>query len=131
MADPVTRLVAAVHAGWRGVAAGVLTEAVCIFPEPGRVLAAIGPAVGPDHYEVAEDVVAAVGSASGAGAITARGGARPHLDLAGTVARILGELGVGSVERSEDCTACQEARYFSYRRDGPTGRQALVAARLA
>ena len=130
IADPMTHLLAVVHAGWRGVAAGILRQAISLFSDPGRVLAAVGPAVGPDHYEVGEEVVAAVASASDGGALTRRGATRPHLNLPGTVVRILGELGVLSVECSEECTACQEARFFSYRRDGPTGRQALVAARI-
>jgi purine-nucleoside/S-methyl-5'-thioadenosine phosphorylase / adenosine deaminase len=129
IADPVAHLLAVVHAGWRGVAAGILGQALALFPSPGRILAAVGPAVGPDHYEVGEEVVAAVGSASKEGALTRGSGARPHLDLPGTIARILGEFGIRSVERSEECTACQQERFFSYRRDGPTGRQALIAAR--
>jgi YfiH family protein len=131
LADPVTRTVAVVHAGWRGVAAGVLRQAVCVFPEPHRTLASIGPAIGPDHYEVGEEVVAAVASASDGGAVTRRGETRPHLDLPATVHRILSNLGVRQVERSEECTACLPDRFFSYRRDGPTGRQALIAASLA
>jgi purine-nucleoside/S-methyl-5'-thioadenosine phosphorylase / adenosine deaminase len=131
MADPVTGMLAVAHAGWRGVAAGVLTRALATFPEPGRVRAAVGPAIGPDHYEVGEEVIAAVSSASSGGAITVGRGVRPHLDLPGTVARILGELGVRHVERSEECTACLPDRFFSYRRDGATGRQALIAARLS
>jgi polyphenol oxidase len=131
MADPETRTLAVAHAGWRGVAAGVLAQAVASFPKPGRVRAAVGPAIGPDHYEVGEEVVAAVAAASSGGAIITGGAARPHLDLPGTVARILSELGVRRIERSEECTACLPDRFFSYRRDGITGRQALIAARLS
>jgi YfiH family protein len=131
MADPPTGVLAVVHAGWRGVAAGVLQEAASAFPEPGRVLAAVGPAVGPDHYEVGEEVVAAVGSASAGGAITHRRGSRIQLDLPGTVVRILGELGIRQVEAAQECTACLPERFFSHRRDGPTGRQGLLAARWA
>jgi YfiH family protein len=130
LADPSTGMLAAVHAGWRGVACGVLGEAISAFPEPGRVLAAIGPAIGPDHYEVGEDVVSAVGSASRGGAITRRTAARPHLDLPGTVLRILGELGVQRIETCEQCTACAPERFYSHRRDGATGRQALLTARV-
>jgi YfiH family protein len=131
MADPVTHMLAVAHAGWRGVAAGVLIQAIGTFPEPGRIHAAIGPAIGPDHYEVGEEVVAAVASASSGGAIATGLGTRPHLDLPRTVAQILGELGVRRIESSEECTACLPDRFFSYRRDGPTGRQALIAARLS
>jgi YfiH family protein len=131
LADPSTGTLVVAHAGWRGVAAGVLEQAVASFPQPGEIRAAVGPAIGPDHYEVGEEVVAAVAAATSGGAVTAGGTTRPHLDLPGTVARILGELGVRRIERSEECTACLPDRFFSYRRDGPTGRQALIAARMS
>lgn len=130
LADPTTRVLAVVHAGWRGAAGGILQRAVASFPEPGRMLASIGPAVGPDHYEVGEEVANAVGSACEGGAVIHGSGSRPHLDLPATVHRILSSLGIRDVERSGDCTACHADRFFSYRRDGATGRQALIAARL-
>jgi YfiH family protein len=130
LGDPVKGTIAVVHAGWRGIARGVLASALGAFPEPSRLKAAIGPAVGPDHYEVREDVALAVGMAAEGGAVTERHGSRINLDLPGTVARVLRERGVRSIERAGECTACERARFFSYRRDGETGRQALVAVRL-
>lgn len=131
LVDPETRKVAVVHAGWRGVAAGMVSAALGSFPEPSGVAAVIGPAVGPDHYEVGPDVAAAVAAASDGGAVTRREGSRLLLDLPGTVARTLRNLGVGRVDRAEECTACEPERFFSYRRDGRTGRQGLVAVRLS
>jgi copper oxidase (laccase) domain-containing protein len=78
---------------------------------------------------VGEEVVAAVGAASREGAVTSRAGGVLRLDLPGTIARILRTLGVDAVERAEDCTACQPDRFYSHRRDGRTGRQALIAVR--
>jgi hypothetical protein len=54
----------------------------------------------------------------------------PRLDLAGTVEAVLRGGGVPMVDRAEECTACEPARFFSHRRDGTTGRQAVVAVRL-
>jgi polyphenol oxidase len=129
LADPGAGTTSVVHAGWRGVAAGMVGAAVAAFNHPGRVRAAIGPAIGPDHYEVGRDVALAVSAATEGGAITKRAGTALHLDLPGTVARILREHGVRSIERASECTACEPERFFSHRRDGTTGRQALIAAR--
>ena len=63
------------------------------------------------------------------GAVTERHGSRINLDLPATVARVLRERGIRSIERAGECTACERARFFSYRRDGETGRQALVGER--
>jgi hypothetical protein len=131
IADPSSGKVAVIHAGWRGVAAGMVRVALGQFADPSRTEAVVGPGVGPDHYEVGEDVAAAVSAGSAGGAVTRREGERLLLDLPGTVARTLENLGVKRVERADQCTACQSDRFFSYRRDGRTGRQALIAARLA
>lgn len=130
LADPDTGRVAVAHAGWRGFAAGVLAAAVAAFPQPARLRAAVGPAIGPDHYEVGEDVAFAVSASSPAGARVRRAGGRVFLDLPGTAEDVLREIGVGSVERAEVCTACEADRFYSHRRDGGrTGRQAVVAMR--
>jgi len=129
LADPAAGRLAVVHAGWRGVAQGVLGSAIASFPNPAEVRAAVGPAIGLDHYEVGEDVAAAVSAASPGGAAIRRLDSRVHLDLPATVCRILSDLGVRSIEREETCTACEPERFFSYRRDGLTGRQALIAMR--
>ncbi len=129
LADPAAGQLAVVHAGWRGVAQGVLRSAVGTFPNPSEVRAAVGPAIGPDHYEVGEDVAAAVSAVAPGGAVTTRSRSRLLLDLPATVSTILDALGVRSIEREEVCTACERDRFFSHRRDGVTGRQAVVAMR--
>lgn len=128
--SPERGAVAVVHAGWRGVAAGIVPAALLRVGEPNGVRAVIGPSIGVDHYEVGEDVVAAVSSASEGGARTRRSGGRLYLDLAATVATVLEEYGARAIEWSGECTACQPDRFFSYRRDARTGRQALIAAKL-
>lgn len=123
-------LLSVVHAGWRGLAAGILGAAVASFDAPGGVVAAIGPAIGPCHYEVGQDVALAVAAGSDAGAVTDRRGGRLFLDLPGTAARILRAAGVRTIDRAGECTACEPDRFFSHRRDGETGRQALIAMRV-
>lgn len=125
LADPRSGRVAAVHAGWRGLAAGVLERALDALD--GAPLAAIGPAIGPCHYEVGEEVVSAIGER----AVVQRRDGRAFLDLEATASTILERGRVTTIVRSGTCTACEPDRFFSHRRDGPTGRQALVAMRLS
>ena len=131
MASEADPYVAVVHAGWRGIAAGVIASVAGLFSEPRNVHVAIGPAIGPCHYEVGEDVALAVASASGAGATAERRNGRLYLDLVATVRGMLREVGVRKVEDTGLCTACERSRFFSHRRDGGvTGRQAAVVMRL-
>jgi YfiH family protein len=109
---------AMVHAGWRGLAGGILAsgaEAV------GATRAAIGPGIGPCCYEVGEEVLSAF---AGLGDV-ARG---RMLDLPEVARRLLADAGVEQVEPAGLCTSCEEELFFSHRRDaGRTGRQAGVA----
>jgi len=131
LADARSGRVAVVHAGWRGIAAGVIAEALKHFPERADVRAAIGPAICADHYEVGEDVAFSVSAAIDGGAVTSRKGAALHLDLPASIARALKAAGVRNTERAEECTAQLPKRFFSHRRDGErTGRQGLVAIRV-
>ncbi len=131
MASEEESRVAVVHAGWRGIVAGVVASAVDVFSEPRSVRVVIGPAIGPCHYEVGEDVALAVAAASGAGATTELRNGHRYLDLVATVRGLLRHVGVRRVEHTGLCTACERSRFFSYRRDGGvTGRQAAVVMRL-
>jgi YfiH family protein len=125
-----SRLAAAVHAGWRGAAAGVLEmavrEMVARGSEPGHVEAAIGPSVGACCYEVGAEVrdafVARTGDAT-AVAWTGPAGGKYHVDLRRAAALLLEAAGVGSATVLGPCTACTPA-YCSYRREGSgVGRQ--------
>jgi len=120
------------HVGWRGLVAGLVERAAATARGTASSLTAvIGPAIGPCHYEVGEDVAVAVGGASLAGAITSRRAGSLYLDLPGTIAAMLRAGGVRRIEMAELCTACHPRRFFSHRRDaGSTGRQLGVAARL-
>lgn len=117
--------VAAVHAGWRGLAGGVLASAVrdlnALSGTPASdgapAEAWIGPAIGPCCYEVGEDVAVRVESRSGAEAVIRRSGYKPHLDLPLAASRQLADLGVARVSTVERCVRCS-ADWWSYRRDG-------------
>src|SRR5262249_61940222 len=72
MASPSSGTLAVVHAGWRGLAAGILAEAAQLFEDPADVLAAVGPAIGPDHHEEGHEGLDRVEEASAAGAVSER-----------------------------------------------------------
>jgi hypothetical protein len=111
--------VAIVHAGWRGLAAGILAEAA---EAVGATTAAIGPGIGPCCYEVGEEVLAAF-SGLGEGVSADR-----MLDLPEVASRQLAAAGVGTVESAGHCTHCEADLFFSHRRDaGRTGRQGGAA----
>jgi purine-nucleoside/S-methyl-5'-thioadenosine phosphorylase / adenosine deaminase len=130
LASPEENEVAVVHAGWRGLARGILAAAVGAFEGAGGIRAVMGPAIGPCHYEVGEDVALAVASGSETGAVTRRRGGSLYLDLPGTARATLKARGVGRIEDVGLCTACERKRFYSHRRDGGTGRQAAIAMRL-
>lgn len=130
LGDPGTGRVSVIHAGWRGTAAGVIGAALRAFPDPARLLAAVGPAIGPDHYEVGREVLEAVNGPAGGTAVARGRGPKVRLDLPATVVGLLRAAGVREVEWDAAlCTACAPDRFFSYRRDGRTGRQGVVAVR--
>jgi polyphenol oxidase len=123
------RLLVSVHAGWRGLAAGVLPRAVSLFPDPRSVGAWVGPGIGACHYEVGPEVIAAV-EASTPAAVDRRRGGRSFLDLSATARGQLRALGVVDAEAADQCTACSPERFFSHRRDGVTGRHGTVSVLL-
>jgi YfiH family protein len=123
--------VAAIHAGWKGVAAGIVTGATALFKDPKGVTAAIGPAAGPCHYEVGEDVAFAVSAAVPGGAVVESRDGSLFLDLPGSIESALNSAGVEAVEVARLCTIHEAGRFFSHRRDGPGGRQMAIAMRVA
>jgi YfiH family protein len=117
------------HAGWRGLAHGVLQATVAAMAnEPGELLAWLGPAIGPAAYEVGDDVRAAfVETDPGAEACfagNARG--RWQADLYGLARRSLAAAGVNAVYGGDFCTFTESERFFSHRREAPCGRQATL-----
>jgi polyphenol oxidase len=132
LADPAAGVVGAVHAGWRGLAAGVVEAGVAAMAElgadPAACVGLVGPAVGGCCYEVGADVRDAVGARYPDALATTRDG-RPALDPAAGAAQALRRAGAGQVRVAGECTFDLEERYFSHRRDhGRTGRQAGIIA---
>jgi len=126
-------VIAAAHAGWRGIAAGVVAATVARMAVPGAsIVAWIGPAIGPCCYEVGEDVAARVVAASAPDVARPGPRGRPHLDLPAAVARQLASAGVRRVRRLDDCTRCRPERWWSYRREGRgAGRNLALICRAA
>ena len=121
--------VAAAHAGWRGLAAGVLEATVAsLAVEPAKLLAWLGPGIGAAHFEVGEEVRSAFldhdAAAVDAFARNPRG--RWQCDLAALARARLAALGVTAVFGGDWCTYADAARFFSYRRDGRCGRMAAL-----
>lgn len=127
--------IAAAHAGWRGLAAGVLEATVAaMHSAPENLLAWLGPAAGPAHYEIGEEVRTAF-VADDPGAIACFAVTRPGhylIDLYALARRRLAAVGVTAVSGGDLCTLSDATRFYSYRRDGRTGRMAaLVGLREA
>lgn len=122
--------IAAAHAGWRGLAAGVLEATVAAMrsPAPGLV-AWLGPAAGPAAYEIGEEVREAFVSRD-PGAASAFIATRPghwRVDLYALARRRLAACGVTRVHGGDRCTISEPAGFFSHRRDGRSGRMATLA----
>jgi YfiH family protein len=123
------REIAAVHCGWRGLAAGIVGHAVARFvAAPGRLSAWLGPAIGPAAFEVGAPVREAfMKGDSGAVACFAAGDSgRWQADLFGLARRALAAAGVQRVYGGGVCTVADPQRFYSYRRDGRTGRMASL-----
>jgi YfiH family protein len=139
-ADTDAGVVGAAHAGWRGALAGVIESTIAAMVKLGartdRIVAAIGPGIGPDSYEVAADLRDAVLARSPADArffSTGRRAARWHFDLPGYCAARSREAGLAEVAVTGIDTLAEEDRFFSHRRrtlagGGPIGHQISVIA---
>ena len=121
--------VGAAHAGWRGLASGVLAHAVASMGgEPGELLAWLGPAIGPGAYEVGAEVrTAFVSQDPGAAAcFEPNESGRWQADLYGLARRSLIGAGVRAIYGGDFCTYTEAGRFFSHRRQAPCGRMATL-----
>jgi len=126
--------VAAAHAGWRGLASGVIEatlDALCQASgdDPSDVQAWLGPCIGPDRFQVGADVLAAFGVDPASAAGSAFRPERPGkwlADLPRLARERLAACGVVRVRGGEGCTVSEPSRFFSFRRDGVTGRMAAL-----
>jgi YfiH family protein len=126
--------VMAVHAGWRGVACRVVDAAVAKLRERDgesrRLLAAIGPHISAQAFEVSEDVAEELAASCPApGAVRREGFAKPHVDLRFIVTQQLLALGLraSDIDQVSGCTVLEPERYFSFRRDGKRSGRHLSA----
>jgi YfiH family protein len=132
LAAPDGRGVGAAHAGWRGLAGGVLEAAVAALSEaaacaPHRLHAWLGPCIGPRQFEVGADVLEACGGGPHFVARPRPDGAMRWLaDLAGMARDRLRTAGLTQISGGDWCTVEDASRFFSFRRDGVTGRMAAA-----
>jgi hypothetical protein len=131
-ADRAGTTVGIAHAGWRGLAAGVLEATVAALRdlgvEPDDVIAWLGPAIGPAAFEVGEDVFSAF-CTKDPGAAACFAPHRPgtwHADLYGLARQRLARRGVTRVRGGGYCTFTDSARFFSFRRERESGRMATA-----
>jgi len=128
--DRAGSVVAAAHAGWRGLAGGVLEATVAAMQvPPGEVLAWMGAAIGPQAFEVGDDVRAAFVAQhpEAATAFESQPTSGKWLADIYRLARIrLNRIGVQAIYGGGRCTFNEADRFYSYRRDGVTGRMATL-----
>ena len=129
LCDEAGTTVAAVHAGWRGLCSGVIEQTLRAMDKPAQsLLAYLGPAIGPAAYEVGAEVRAAFIDAD-AQADAAFAPGKPgkfYADLYALARQRLAHSGVTKVHGGDYCTCTERERFYSYRRDGATGRMASL-----
>ena len=133
LADPVTRVCAAIHAGWKGSVAGIVEKTAKRMIEnrgsnPGDILAYIGPCISQAHFEVGDEVAEHF-----AAEFKTLVGSKWHVDLKAANAAQLIKLGIHQIEIDSACTVENNADYFSHRKEnGTTGRMlALIGFQIA
>lgn len=129
MCDRRGSCVGAAHGGWRGLAAGVIGEAVAALPaQPADLLAWLGPAIGPERFEVGPEVREALLAGGAPESAFRDSGRAGHFlcDLYAIARKQLHQAGVNDVHGGGFCTHSEADRFYSYRRDGTTGRMATL-----
>jgi YfiH family protein len=129
LCDDAGTVVAAAHAGWRGLAAGVIESTVRAMGLPGeRLVAWLGPAIGPENFEVGDEVRAVFAAHDPAATQAFVPGAPGKwlCDIHLLARQRLAALGVHRVASAEFCTVRDGEHFYSYRRDGVTGRMASL-----
>ncbi len=128
--DPVKQVIGLAHAGWRGIAGGIINNTLSLMVKecgclPQNILALIGPGIQKHHFEVKEDVVTAFKDYPE----QVEQGNKNFVDLPGIINRQLLNLAINplNIEVSNECTYCLSDQYFSFRRDKPAQVEAMVA----
>jgi len=135
LADPKTGIVAAVHAGWRGTAAGIVKHAILAMRghgvQPQNLLASLGPCIGPCCFAIGPDAASALqdSAAGAADFISHTSGAHADLSEINRLQLLEAGLSGNHIEASKACTVCESEHFFSFRRDGErSGRHIAVVA---
>ena len=137
LADTTGRCVGVAHAGWRGLALGVIQATVHAMRQRlddlgAELLAYLGPAIGPRHFEVGPEVLEAMRTqlpdAESAFEPHGQGKYLANLFALGRLA--LAQAGVSRIHGGQDCTFSDPTRFYSFRRDGTTGRHAALIWRV-
>ncbi|CNL25431.1 purine nucleoside phosphorylase YfiH [Yersinia alsatica] len=120
--------VAAAHAGWRGLCAGVLEQTMAQFnTDPSSIIAWLGPAIGPQQFEVGEEVKQAfIDIDTQAAAAFIPAGTKYLADIYLLARQRLQAAGIHAIYGGDHCTVSEKQQFFSYRRDGITGRMASL-----
>ena len=120
--------IAAVHAGWRGISSGIIEKTIKQFSEPENVLVWLGPCISQEFYEVGEDVFLACihHETKLSSTFIQKDDQHWHYDLPESVKIILKNSGIGAIYECGLCTYRQSDLFYSYRRDGKTGRTAAM-----
>lgn len=138
-ADPVAGVIGAAHAGWRGAVDGIAQKTVAAMIAKGaraeNIVAAIGPAISLENYEVGTDRAAEIAThnpAAKSRISIPKGGQKPHFDVPGFLADDLARAGIKTLEQVGGCTYAQPQTYYSHRyathHGGPEGRQISLIA---
>ena len=129
LTDRAGTRVAAAHAGWRGLAAGIIEQTVAAMAAPGSdLLAWLGPCIGAGYFEIGPEVRDALLARDPGASDCIRPGRddRWHADLQALARRRLTALGISSVTAAAACTFSDSRRFFSHRREAPCGRMATL-----
>ncbi len=131
LCDRIGTVVAVIHAGWRGLAGGIIEQTVtAMHVNHNDLIAWLGPAIGPDHFEVGTEVYDAFvqqdKQAEQAFVLTDSVKKKWLADIFLLARQRLLRAGITQIDGGGICTYCDSARFFSYRRDGETGRMAAL-----
>lgn len=132
LCDTAGTMVGVLHAGWRGLAGGIIERSIAAMQvDPSNLMAWLGPAIGPDHFEVGSDVYETFiqRHASAAHAFMSKDNDYEDKWLADIfllARQLLESIGVNQIYGGGVCTFTDSARFFSHRRDGETGRMAAL-----
>ena len=132
LCDETGTVVGIIHAGWRGLVAGVIEQTIAeMNKNGGEIMAYLGPAIGPDYFEIGEEVRHSFikQDKMSASAFTPYNGANSKKWLANIfllARQRLARAGVTEIYSHEECTYSNSDKFYSYRRDGNTGRMASL-----